>query len=131
MVVRIMGWFNIVVLNLKEILVEVMKMYDLESIGVNDGSWVESVDVICFVVVDNEFEILDDFIFLDYVLSDLDDDSDGLGNIFGGLENFDLYNNLLVNVFLGFCRFNYLIFLNLVSLFILEFCFFINLLLVF
>lgn len=127
---RTTGRLNIAALNLKEIPVEVMKMYDLESIGANDGSWAESVDVTRFVAADNEFETLDDFIFPDHAPSDPDDDSDGSGNIFGGLENLDLHNNLLVNVPLGFRRLNYLTSLNLVSSFTSELRLSTNLLLV-
>ncbi|KAK0383856.1 hypothetical protein NLU13_9767 [Sarocladium strictum] len=112
---RTSGRLNIAALNLKEIPIEVMKMYDLENIGANDGSWAESVDITRFVAADNEFETLDELIFPDQSHSDPDNDDEGSGNIFAGLENLDLHNNLLVNVPLGFRRLNYLTSLNLSS----------------
>lgn len=113
---RTTGRLNIAALNLKEIPVEVMKMYDLSSIGANDGSWAESVDLTRFIGADNEFETLDDFIFPDRRPGYVDDDDEGSGNIFGGLETMDLHGNLLVSVPIGFRQLNFLTSLNLVSL---------------
>jgi hypothetical protein len=113
---RTTGKLNIAALNLKEIPIEVMKMYDLENIGAGDGSWAESVDITRFVAADNELETLDDFIFPDHSAASTEDDGEGSGNIFGGLETLDLHNNMLVNVPLGFRKLNFVTSLNLVSL---------------
>jgi Leucine-rich repeat (LRR) protein len=112
---RSTGRLNIAALSLKEIPVEVMKMYDLESIGANNGSWAESVDLTRFVAADNEFEKLDDFIFPDSDPSSFADEDDSAGSLFGGLETMDLHGNLLVNVPLGFRRLAHLTSLNLVN----------------
>jgi hypothetical protein len=97
---------------LKEIPVEVLKMYDLESIG--DGSWAESVDLTRFVAADNEFEELDDFVFPDTNPASFDEEQASQGNIFAGLETLDMHGNLLVNVPLGLRRLTCLTSLNLV-----------------
>ncbi|KAI5464861.1 hypothetical protein BGZ63DRAFT_378846 [Mariannaea sp. PMI_226] len=110
---RTSGRLNIAALNLKEIPVEVMKMYDLENIGAHDGSWAESVDLTRFIAADNEFEELDEFIFPDTNPSSFNDDQANQGNIFGGLETLDLHGNLLTGVPLGLRRLNYLTSLNL------------------
>lgn len=110
---RASGRLNIAALDLKEIPVEVMKMYDFESIGAS-GSWAESVDLTRFVAADNELETLDDFIFPDSEPGNPDDE--GQGNIFGGLETLDMHGNLLIGVPLGFRRLTHLTSLNLVRL---------------
>ncbi|RSL91713.1 hypothetical protein CDV31_015400 [Fusarium ambrosium] len=110
---RTSGRLNIAALNLKEIPVEVLKMYDLESIGTFDGSWAESVDLKRFIAADNELEELDDFIFPDTNPSSFDDEQASRGNIFAGLENLDMHGNLLVGVPLGLRRLNCLTSLNL------------------
>lgn len=111
---RTSGRLNIAALELKEIPIEVMKMYDLESIGTYDGSWAESVDLTRFVAADNELEQLDDFIFPDTSPDSFDEAQATQGNIFGGLETIDLHGNLLVNVPLGLRRLPCLTSLNLV-----------------
>ncbi|KAF5670489.1 receptor kinase 5 precursor [Fusarium heterosporum] len=110
---RTTGRLNIAALNLKEIPVEVLKMYDLESIG--DGSWAESVDLTRFVAADNEFEELDHFAFPDTNLESFDEEQASQGNIFAGLETLDMHGNLLVNVPLGLRRLTCLTSLNLSS----------------
>ncbi|GJN82237.1 hypothetical protein PLIIFM63780_005776 [Purpureocillium lilacinum] len=90
-------------------------MYDLESIGAQDGSWAESVDLTRLVAADNQLEKLDDAIFPDTSLDALRDDDDSQGNIFGGLETLDLHGNLLFHVPLGFRRLTQLTSLNLSS----------------
>ncbi|KAF4465601.1 receptor kinase 5 precursor [Fusarium albosuccineum] len=107
---RTTGRLNIAALDLKEIPVEVLKMYDLESIGTFDGSWAESVDLTRFVAADNELEELDDFIFPDTNPGSLDDSR---GSIFAGLETLDMHGNLLVGVPLGMRRLSNLTSLNL------------------
>lgn len=110
---RASGRLNIAALNLKEIPVEVMKMYDFEALGAG-GNWAESVDLTRFIAADNELETLDDFIFPDTEPGNPEDESQG--NIFGGLEMLDMHGNLLVGVPLGFRRLGHLTSLNLVSL---------------
>lgn len=112
---RTSGRLNISALELKEIPIEVMKMYDLESIGTFDGAWAESVDLTRFIGADNEFEKLDDFIFPDSNPDTFDEAQASQGNIFGGLETLDLHGNLLVGVPLGLRRLACLTSLNLVS----------------
>lgn len=112
---RTSGRLNIAALGLKEIPVEVMKMYDLENIGALDASWAESVDLTRFVAADNELETLDDFIFPDSNPETFDEAQAMQGNIFGGLETLDMHGNLLVNVPLGLRRLPNLTSLNLVS----------------
>jgi hypothetical protein len=111
---RTTGKLNIAALGLKEMPLEVMKMYELESIGAYDGNWAESVDLTRFVGADNEFETLDDFIFPDSSPESLQEDDEGTGNIFGGLETLDLHGNLLISVPIGFRRLAHLTSLNLV-----------------
>lgn len=111
---RTSGRLNIAGLGLKEIPSEVTKMYELGSIGANDGSWAESVDLTRFVAADNEFEQLDDKMFPDASPEDLDDDEATQGNIFAGLETLDMHGNLLVGIPLGFRRLSLITSLNLV-----------------
>lgn len=112
---RTSGRLNIAALELKEIPMEVMKMYDLESIGTFDGSWAESVDLTRFIAADNELEELDEFIFPDTSPDTFDEVQASQGNIFGGLETLDLHGNLLVGVPLGMRRLTCLTSLNLSS----------------
>ncbi|KAM0557012.1 hypothetical protein ACHAPJ_005692 [Fusarium lateritium] len=112
---RTTGRLNIAALHLKEIPVEVLKMYDLESIGTFDGSWAESIDLTRFVAADNELEELDDFIFPDSNPGSFDEAQASQGNIFAGLETLDMHGNLLVNVPLGLRRLTCLTSLNLSS----------------
>ncbi|KAF4979107.1 hypothetical protein FZEAL_4597 [Fusarium zealandicum] len=110
---RTTGRLNIAALHLKEIPVEVLKMYDLENIG--NGSWAESVDLTRFVAADNELEELDDFIFPDTSPESFDEEQASRGNIFGGLETLDMHGNLLVGVPLGLRKLTCLTSLNLSS----------------
>ncbi|KAJ6439731.1 conserved leucine-rich repeat protein [Purpureocillium lavendulum] len=112
---RTTGRLNVAALGLKEIPSEVLHMYDLESIGAQDGSWAESVDLTRLVAADNLLEALDDAIFPDTSLDAFQDDDDGRGNIFGGLETLDLHGNILTGVPLGFRRLTQLSSLNLSS----------------
>ncbi|KAG8671111.1 hypothetical protein FPOAC2_04433 [Fusarium poae] len=112
---RTSGRLNIAALHLKEIPIEVLKMYDLESIGTFDGSWAESVDLTRLVAADNELEELDDFVFPDSEPSSFDEAQASQGNIFAGLETLDMHGNLLVNVPLGMRRLTCLTSLNLSS----------------
>jgi hypothetical protein len=111
---RTTGRLNIAAMGLKQIPEEVMKMYDLESIGENGGSWAESTDLTRFVAADNELETIDDSIFPDTDPQDFADDEDSKGYQFGGLESLDLHGNTLIALPLGLRRLYQLTSLNLV-----------------
>ena len=113
---RTTGRLNIAAMELKEIPDQVMKMYDLDAIGTVGSAWAESVDLTRFVVADNELEEIADNVFPDCDLQALEDDEDGRGNIFGGLETLDMHGNLLLSVPIGVRRLEMLTCLNLVSL---------------
>lgn len=105
-------------MGLKEIPDVILKMYDLESIGGNDGAWAESVDLARFVAADNEIETIEDVIFPDIDPRDsVDDDDDGRGHQFAGLEFLDLHNNSLIALPVGLRRLHFLTSLNLVCSF--------------
>ena len=78
------GRLNIAAMGFKEIPEEVMNMYSLESVGAQDGTWAESVDLTRFVAADNELEMIADHIFPDTDPRDAADDEDAKGNQFGG-----------------------------------------------
>ena len=105
---RTTGRLNIAAMGLKEIPADVLKMYDLESIGGTDGAWAESVDLTRFVAADNELETIEDIIFPD------DEDDNSGGHLFAGLEFLDLHNNSLIALPLGLRRLHFLTSLNLV-----------------
>lgn len=111
---RTTGRLNISAMGLKGIPDVVLKMYDLESIGGNDGAWAESVDLTRFVAADNEIESIEDAIFPDIDPSDLVDDDDGGGHQFAGLESLDLHNNSLIALPVGLRQLHFLTSLNLV-----------------
>lgn len=112
---RTSGKLNIAALGLKEIPSDVMKMYDMESIGAG-GSWAESVELTRLIAADNELETLDDAMFPDLSLEEVENDEEGRGNMFGGLETVDLHGNQLLAIPMGFRRFTQLTTLNLVSI---------------
>ncbi|KAJ8125021.1 hypothetical protein O1611_g8619 [Lasiodiplodia mahajangana] len=113
---RVSGRLNIAAMGLKDIPDEVLKMYDLESIGRADGAWAESVDLTRLVAADNELETINDSIFPDIDPNDLDSDEvDDKGRIFWGLESADLHNNMLISLPLGLRRLQQLTSLNLTS----------------
>ncbi|KAL7918027.1 L domain-like protein [Trichoderma austrokoningii] len=111
---RTSGKLNIAAMGLKEIPSDVMKMYDMESIGAG-GSWAESVELTRLIAADNELETLDDAMFPDLSLEELENDEEGRGNMFGGLETVDLHGNKLLAIPMGFRRFTQLTTLNLSS----------------
>ncbi|EHK23618.1 uncharacterized protein TRIVIDRAFT_472, partial [Trichoderma virens Gv29-8] len=111
---RTSGKLNIAALGLKEIPSDVMKMYDMETIGAG-GSWAESVELTRLVAADNEIETLDDAMFPDLSPEELENDEEGRGNIFGGLETLDMHGNRLPAIPVGFRRFTQLTTLNLSS----------------
>lgn len=113
---RMTGRLNIAAMGLKEIPDEVLKMYDLESIGGADGAWAESVDLTRLVAADNELETIPDSIFPDIDPNDLaSEEVDDRGRIFWGLESADLHNNMLISLPLGLRRLQQLTSLNLTS----------------
>ncbi|KAK8068952.1 hypothetical protein PG994_005568 [Apiospora phragmitis] len=112
---RTTGKLNISAMGLKEIPEDVLKMYDLESIGKQGGSWAESVDLTRFVAADNELEIIDNSIFPDTDPADFADDEDSNGHQFGGLESLDLHGNMLISAPVGLRRLQFLTSLNLAS----------------
>ncbi|OLN97907.1 Leucine-rich repeat-containing protein 40 [Colletotrichum chlorophyti] len=110
---RSSGRLNVAALGLKEIPVDVLKMYDVDSMGTYDGSWAESVDLTRFVAADNELETIDDAIFPDLTPEEMAQDEDSNGNIFGGLEAMDLHGNLLISLPVGLRQLRLLTSLNL------------------
>jgi hypothetical protein len=127
------GRLNIAAMGFKEIPEEVMNMYSLESVGTQDGTWAESVDLTRFVVADNELELIADDVFPDINPRDTaNDDEEIKGNQFGGkslfqvvcysiltlpgLETLDLHGNILIQLPLGLRRLELLTALNVVSL---------------
>ncbi|KAI8628494.1 L domain-like protein [Xylariaceae sp. FL1651] len=113
---RTTGRLNIAAMGLKEIPDEVLKMYDLASIGRSDGTWAESVDLTRLVAADNELETIDDSIFPDIDPTDFAaEEGDDQGRIFWGLESADLHNNMLISLPLGLRRLQLLTSLNLTS----------------
>ncbi|KAK8022925.1 Leucine-rich repeat-containing protein 40 [Apiospora marii] len=112
---RTTGKLNISAMGLKEIPEDVLKMYDLEAIGTQGGSWAESVDLTRFVAADNELEIIDDSIFPDTDPVDFAEDEDSNGHQFGGLESLDLHGNTLISLPVGLRRLQFLTSLNLAS----------------
>ncbi|KAI1134597.1 hypothetical protein F5Y05DRAFT_202397 [Hypoxylon sp. FL0543] len=112
---RTTGRLNIAAMGLKQIPTEVLKMYDLESVGRAGSAWAESVDLTRFVAADNELETIDDSIFPDIDPSDFADREDSEGNLFGGLESLDLHGNTLIALPMGLRRLQLLTSLNLAS----------------
>ncbi|KAI0417764.1 hypothetical protein F5X98DRAFT_339487 [Xylaria grammica] len=113
---RVTGRLNIASMGLKGIPDEILKMYDLESIGRGDGAWAESVDLTRFVAADNELEMIDDSIFPDVGPNDFtSEDVDDRGRIFWGLESADLHGNMLISLPLGLRRLQQLTSLNLTA----------------
>ncbi|OBR11103.1 Leucine rich repeat family protein [Colletotrichum higginsianum IMI 349063] len=110
---RSSGRLNVAAMGLKEIPVEVLKMYDMESMGTYDGSWAETVDLTRFVAADNELETIGDDIFPDVTAEELAQDEDSNGNIFGGLEAMDLHGNSLISLPMGLRQLPLLTSLNL------------------
>lgn len=112
---RTSGRLNIAALGLRDIPPEVLKMYDLASTGITDGSWAESVDLTRFVAADNELEIIREEVFPDRDPRDFAQEDDEQGMIFGGLETLDLHGNLLIYLPMGLRRLQFLTSLNLSS----------------
>ncbi|CRK30956.1 hypothetical protein BN1723_003706 [Verticillium longisporum] len=113
---RSSGRLNIAAMGLSVMPVEVLKMYNAEMMGTNDGSWAESVDLTRLIAADNEMELIDDSIFPDVTADDLAAEEDGNGNIFGGLDTIDLHGNLLISLPVGLRQLRLLTSLNLMPL---------------
>lgn len=94
---RMDGRLNIAALGFKEIPEEVMNMYNLESVGTQDGSWAEAVDITKFIAADNELEVLSDEVFPDIDPRDLANDEDSKGNQFGGMWHTELSHQTFSN----------------------------------
>jgi Leucine-rich repeat (LRR) protein len=110
---RSSGRLNIAAMSLKELPMEVLQMYDPESMDTYDSSWAESVDLSRFVAADNELEMLDESFFPDVSPEEFENDPDSRGNIFGGLETLDLHGNMLISLPMGLRRLPLLTSLNL------------------
>lgn len=112
---RSSGKLDISALDLAHMPDDVLKMYDIESIGTTGGSWADSVDLLRLSAANNAFQIIDDKFFPDVDMSQFDIDDDAPPNIFGGLETMDLHGNKLCGVPMGFRRLGALTSLNLSS----------------
>ncbi|KAH9885372.1 hypothetical protein F4778DRAFT_787307 [Xylariomycetidae sp. FL2044] len=112
---RTSGRLNIAAMGLKEVPEDVLKMYELESIGRSDGTWAESVDLTRFVAADNQLETIDDAIFPDADPQDARYEDNGPYQIFGGLESMDLHGNMLISLPKGLRRLPLLTSLNLAA----------------
>lgn len=112
---RSSGKLDISALDLSEMPEDVLKIYDIESIGTTGGSWADSVDLTRLSAADNAFEVIDDKFFPDVDMNDFDIDDDVPPNIFCGLETMDLHGNKLCSVPTGFRRLSVLTSLNLSS----------------
>lgn len=110
---RTTGRLNISAMGLGLIPEDVLKMYDLEFIGRDDGAWAESVDLTRFVAADNELETIEDAVFPDTDPTDSVDDDGGNGHHFAGLEFLDLHNNSLIALPKGLRHLHFLTSLNL------------------
>ncbi|KAL2047602.1 hypothetical protein N7G274_000644 [Stereocaulon virgatum] len=104
------GRLNIAALGLTEIPREVLNMY---NIGVGDGAWYESVDLVRLIAADNEIKILKDGTFPDDNVASHSADDDYKGNLFGGLETLDFHGNHLRTLPIGLRRLERLTTLNL------------------
>ncbi|KAI9793188.1 MAG: hypothetical protein M1816_000608 [Peltula sp. TS41687] len=112
---RTSGRLNISVMGLREIPRQVLNMYQLESLDSSKGAWYESVDLIHFIAADNELEHIGSEVFPDLDYRDISDESDGIENVFGGLESLDLHGNKLRELPVGLRQLERLTSLNLSS----------------
>lgn len=111
---RVDGRLNIAAMGLKHMPSEVLRMYDTDSLGLGDGAWYESVDLVRLVAADNEFELFGEDVFPDAVAeadSAIDDDFQGM--LFAGLDTLDLHGNHLQLLPLGLRKLEHLTTLNL------------------
>ena len=108
------GRLNIAAMGLKEMPIEVLNMYNTDTMDADEGAWYESVDLVKLVAADNEFENIGEDIFPDVVAeadSAMADDFQGL--LFAGLDTLDLHGNHLQMLPLGIRRLQHLTTLNL------------------
>ncbi|TID25304.1 L domain-like protein [Venturia nashicola] len=110
-IARTEGRLNIAAMNLKEIPVEVLKMYDSEFNKDSEIPWNEVVDLVRFIAADNEIETIADDAFPDVDPENWDEEVKG--SQFGGLEVLDLHGNVLFDVPMGLKRLGCLTTLNL------------------
>ncbi|KAK5107207.1 hypothetical protein LTR62_001653 [Meristemomyces frigidus] len=107
------GKLHIAGLELKQIPDEVVGMFDAKAMADGKVNWAEVVDLTKLNAADNEIEVLDDVLFPDKSAEAMDEDEDGKGNTFGGLEALDLHGNMLQTVPVGLRRLERLTTLNL------------------
>ncbi|KAK3679302.1 hypothetical protein LTR78_000863 [Recurvomyces mirabilis] len=107
------GRLNIAALELKHIPEEVLGMFDAKAMEDGNVNWAEVVDLTKFVAADDELEVLDETLFPDKSAEELEEEEDGRGNSFGGLESLDLHSNKLQTLPLGLRRLERLTSLNL------------------
>ena len=108
------GRLNIAAMGLKEMPIEVLNIYNTDTIDAGEGAWYESVDLVRLIAADNEFESIGEDIFPDAVAeadSAMADDFEGL--LFAGLDTLDLHGNHLQMLPLGIRRLQHLTMLNL------------------
>jgi Leucine-rich repeat (LRR) protein len=108
---RMSGTLNIAAMSLTEIPEEVLNMYEFDS--ENSSNWFENVDLVKFIVADNELTEIADATFPDIDPADFDPDSDERGPQFGELETLDLHGNKLLSLPMGIRRLHQLRVLNL------------------
>jgi Leucine-rich repeat (LRR) protein len=92
------GKLNISALCLKEIPIEVLKMYEADTDGESGPAWYEAVDVTRFNAADNEFTELPESIFppAASIMAEVDDETPT--GLFAGVEAMDLHGNQLRNL---------------------------------
>ena len=108
------GRLNIAAMGLKEMPIEVLNMYNTDTIDAGEGTWYESVDLVKLIAADNELENIGEDIFPDVVAeadSAMADDFKEL--LFAGLNTLDLHGNHLQMLPLGIRRLQHLTTLNL------------------
>lgn len=110
---RMDGKLNIAAMGLKAIPPEVLTMYDAAAMEESKVNWAEVVDLSRFIAADNEIDSIDENVFPDKSIEELNDEEDSQGNQFGGLELLDLHGNALSAVPIGLRRLERLTSLNL------------------
>lgn len=110
---RMDGKLNISALRLKTIPDEVLSMYSAAAMEESKVNWAEVVDMTRLIAADNELETIPDLVFPDIAVEELQEDDEGHGNQFGGLEGLDLHGNSLNCVPVGLRRLERLTTLNL------------------
>lgn len=109
------GRLNISALDLQEVPVEVLTMYDAKAMEESSVPWNETVDLVRLNAADNLIDDLGESTFPDVLSDNTADVQDARGNQFGGLEALDLHGNALRTIPMGLRRLERLTTLNLVS----------------